>query len=504
MNPEVLEKVLACRSLPTLPAVAMRVVELTTSDQVSMKDLAETIQNDQALAAKILRTVNSSMYALRTRCSSINQAIVMLGLSAVKTLALGFSLVTAIKESDTAEFDLSDHWRRALYSGIAARLIATKGGLNNPEECFLGGLLQDLGMIALYQSLGKPYLDIVARSERDHRRVAKFELEALEVQHGDVGALLAKRWKLPEQLVMPIKYHERPTAAPMEHTATVRAVGLGNIASDVLTSAEPAAALRRYYDRAEQWFALDAGRADEVLMVIGQATKEVASLLSVPTGPLADAQAVLSAARERLAEVEVPARSPVVDPLTPAKESQDVDDLTGAASRFNFDRTMVAAFEQARAGIAVLSLVLVDVDGLEEINTQYGREAGDTVLISVCGRLERAFAGLNAMTVRYDGGRLAVLLHRTGRTEAVKAAEKARQEIAETPVELIAAKSGAPAKLSVTVSLGVACVEQSTAERLEQPAALCAVVEQAVRLAKRAGRNTVRVYAPATPAAAAA
>ena len=105
MNPEVLEKVLSCHKLPSLPAVAMRVVELTQDQKVSMRALAETIQNDQALTAKILKTVNSSLFGLRQKCSSINQAIIMLGMSAVKTLALGFSLVTAIKDS-TQEFDL--------------------------------------------------------------------------------------------------------------------------------------------------------------------------------------------------------------------------------------------------------------------------------------------------------------------------------------------------------------------------------------------------------------
>src|SRR5688572_1757354 len=105
MNPELLEQVLSCNRLPTVPAVAMRLIDLTRDNNVSMRALAELITNDQGLAAKILRTVNSSFYGLRQRCSSINQAIVMLGLSAVKSLALGFCVVQAVKDCDTEGFD---------------------------------------------------------------------------------------------------------------------------------------------------------------------------------------------------------------------------------------------------------------------------------------------------------------------------------------------------------------------------------------------------------------
>lgn len=498
MNPDLMEKVLACRQLPTLPAVAMKVVELTGGENVSMKALAETIQNDQALAAKVLRTVNSSLYGLRTKCSSINQAIVMLGLSAVKTLALGFTLVSAIKDCDTGDFDLADHWRRSLYTGIAARAIANKARLSCAEECFLGGLLQDVGQIALNQTLGRAYLDVLARCNGDHRQASRYELEVFETQHADVGALLARRWKLPEQLIMPVKYHERPTAAPVEHTNIVRAVGLGNIAADVLTSPEPAPHLRRFYQRAEQWFSLTNTQADDVLKSITQATKEVAHLLSVPTSDVANVDTVLEQARAQLAAVEVPS-SDEAGRLSRPGDNADGDELTGCTSRMAYDRTLVAAFEQTRAGVGPLSVALFDIDGLEQINTSYGREAGDTVLIASATRLAAQFQEHNALIARYDGGRLVVLLPRVDRATAVKLAEDVRSAIGE-PIDLIAAKSGAPAKISVTCSVGVASIDSTLINRFEEPSQLGAILEQAVKAAKRAGRNTIRVYAPAAAA----
>src|SRR6516162_4803910 len=97
MNQEMLERVLSCPNLPTLPTVAVRIIELTQQRNISVDELAGAIQNDQGLTTKVLRTVNSSFYGLRKPCASISQAIVMLGLSAVKSLTLGFSLVAAVR-----------------------------------------------------------------------------------------------------------------------------------------------------------------------------------------------------------------------------------------------------------------------------------------------------------------------------------------------------------------------------------------------------------------------
>ena len=82
MNPEVIEKVLSCPRVPSLPAVAMRVIELTQRADTSVNEIAQTITNDQGLATKVLRTLNSPFYALHKPCSAINQAIQITGGSA--------------------------------------------------------------------------------------------------------------------------------------------------------------------------------------------------------------------------------------------------------------------------------------------------------------------------------------------------------------------------------------------------------------------------------------
>lgn len=504
MNPDILEKVLACPRLPSLPAIAVRIVELVQDADVSVSDLADTIGNDQALAAKVLRTVNSSFYGLRNPCSTINQAIVMLGLSAVKTLALGFSLVGSAAKSIPEGFDYVSYWRRGLYTGIAARFIAKAAGAGREEECFLGGLLQDVGMIALHQALGSPYGKVLAQTEGDHRKLVGLEIAQLETQHPDIGSLLARRWKLPEELVMPIKYHERPTAAPAEHLGIARAVGLGNIASDVLTAAEPAGPLTRFYARAEQWFGLTAEASDKILKQIAQAARETAQLFQLDIGAGPDAGAILAQAHQRLLSMTITEEP---EPPEPAREGEPAqpthpttDPLTGLPSRYRFDQAMIANFEQSCAGGGPLSLALFDIDGLATINTVHSRQTGDATIAAVGTRLRGAFGPAGATVYAYGPGRFGALLPRTDRAAATRAAEQARRRIHASPLALPPGEA-AVTSLNVSVSVGLTCMDAAKGSRFADSAEMLRLTEQALMAAKGAGRNTLRVYAPAAAAA---
>lgn len=493
MNPEVLEKVLSCKTVPSLPAIAMRVVELTQDSNVSIRQLAETIQNDQGLTTKVLRTVNSSLYGLRQRCSSINQAIVMLGLSAVKTLALGFSLVGAVKGCEPIDMDMSEYWRRSLYTGIAAKYIAAKTGTVSQEEAFLGGLLQDVGMIALVQALGRDYTDLVSTAGSNHRRLTTLEAQQLDLTHADVGAMLADRWRLPSTLVLPIKYHERPTAAPKEEQMLVRCVGIANFAADVLTSDEPTEAMRKYYKLAEQWLGISPSEADEVLKSITTATREVAGLLSVPVGALANVADVLERAQQQLRDMPIPGDDS--DDETSLSEDGK-DELSGLNSRRRFDQTLVAAFEQSKAAHTPLGLAFFNIDHLGQINEKYGNDAGDAVLIGVAGKLKKALNGSKALLSRYDGGCYAALFTKTDQREIVRLVESARAAVSGVALPLIAGNNEAPNALDVSVSVGVVALPKAGDASIDDVGRLCQATQRAVSAAKDAGRNVVRALVP--------
>src|ERR1051325_11582520 len=160
MKPQLIERIRQCPSLPSLPTIAMQVLDLTQKEDVDIAEIARIICKDPALASKILRTVNSSFYGRSQNISTISHALVILGLQSVKTLVLGFSLVTNLTKDKSKGFKHITYWRRSIYAATAARTLAGKLGIVQQEEVFLAALLMDIGMLVLDQVLGEQYGEI--------------------------------------------------------------------------------------------------------------------------------------------------------------------------------------------------------------------------------------------------------------------------------------------------------------------------------------------------------
>jgi two-component system, cell cycle response regulator len=530
MNPDVLEEILSCPSLPTLPAVALRVIELTSDPDISLELLSETIQSDQGLAAKILRTANSSFYAPRQKITTINQALVMLGLSAVKSLALGFSLVDTINDPHDAAFDYVAYWRRGLYTAVGAKLIARAAGKHFEDEAFLGGLLQDIGVVAMHKALGGPYDAINARTEGRHSRLARLELAELETQHADIGAMLGKRWKLPDELVWPIKYHERPTAAPVECTDLVRCVHLGNTAHDVLTDADPGQAHRRFVRKAEEWMGLGSEQAADLLKEIAAAAEEVSGLFRLDTGKAADAESILRRAQDRLVELahEQERLSPygaAIDELL--MDSHRVDPITGAMARAAFDSAIRELFHESLQTGAPVAVVLVVLDGFDRLVEKHGVAAGDEALICTAALLRSHLDALGAVVSRWADSAFAVAVPATGQVGAVKLCAAFREDVKRaskrwrTPAAPASSRclpatverarahgewggrrrtadpgQGDGKPLPVTVSVGAAALDATTAGLYTRVEQLVAAAARAVEASRHAGGDCIRAFVP--------
>ncbi len=492
MNPELLDKVLSCKQLPSLPAVATRVLELTQDKNVAMKEIADTIANDQGLSSKILKTVNSSFYALRKPCGSVNQAIVMLGLSAVKTLALGFSLVSTIKIQGEG-FDIQAYWRRTLIAGIAGKCVAAETKIGNDEECFLGGLLQDVGMVALYMALGSEYTDVLQEAGGEHQNLTKCELVALEISHAEVGALLATRWKLPAELVMPVRYHERPSAAPQDYVKIVQAVALGNIAADVITSPEPGVALKRFYAKAESWFSIKNAQADEIIKKVSAGTREISRLLSVDVGQLKGIEEILSSANQQLDTIAMPFDG-TGEAGPGAGDALATDPVTGCPNGRTLNQNIVAGFEKANATDTPFSLALFEVDQLDSL-AAHGQHMVDEALRQIVALIRPQLTAQRALLCRLDANRFGIAMHGLDRLSATRLVEQARITLAEQPVSL-APPGLKPVSTTLTASAGLATLDASTKARFGEPDALVETTRKALDAARRAGQSALRVFTP--------
>src|SRR5476651_699160 len=134
MNEQLVNRIRQCSNLPSLPAIAIQVLELAQKADVDITEIARTISKDPALSTKILRTVNSSFYARSQHVGTISHALVILGLQSVKTLVLGFSLTTNLSKNKSKGFKHLNYWRRSIYAATAARSIAVKLHIVQQEE----------------------------------------------------------------------------------------------------------------------------------------------------------------------------------------------------------------------------------------------------------------------------------------------------------------------------------------------------------------------------------
>lgn len=483
MSSSLLEQILQCPTLPSLPAVALQVLEQTNDPNITFKEMAKTIQNDQGLSAKVLKTVNSSFYGLRQRCTTIEKAISMLGMAPVKSLVLGFSLVHSLDSEQDDPFDYIAYWRRGLYSGVAARLIARDAKMGDAaEEAFLGGLLQDIGMMALYRALGSEYLKVLDAAEGDHRQLVKHELAILELQHPDLGAMLAQRWKLPDELVVPVKYHERPTAAPATYAQIARAVGLGNIIHDVLTDDQPATALQQAYAKGKSWFAMTTDAVDEMIERVSEASREMAQLFRLDTGPFINADEILERARQQRDPDEADTDALVID-------SSETDPLTGVYNRNGYNAVVRSAYTIARSKHESMGLAMVVVDGLADLCAAGPEGVDGEIAMSLTALLRRLGEPQQGVVCRLSADVFAIVVSGIGQQGIDDLGELIRATVERESAAWVKDVGGA-----VTVSIGTVALDGAQGAMFSAADQLSGAALTAASQARQSGGNTVRAF----------
>lgn len=492
-----LERILLCPGLPTLPGVAMQVLELTRDPQVSLSKIAACVQNDPALATKVLKTINSSFYGLPSPCPSINRALGLLGLNTVKAIVLGFSLVdTAKKIGAEDKFDFEAYWRRAVYGAAGARAVALAVKRCDPEEAFLGGLLRDVGVLAAFAALKDQYGVIMGPPPDDHESTIAIETARLGCDHAQIGRLLAERWRLPPQLTEAIAWHHAPDRCSPANADLLRCVHLGDLSAAALTMKDSKRKLGAFITRCREWYGLDQPGARAVLENAAKGAAEMSKLLQLRTGAAPDMGAILSQAHEQMSQVQEAMQE---EAAVLRRSNEDLsrrtitDPLTGAFNRAHFDEQLGILWASCGGASQPLGVLFIDADKFKSVNDTHGHQAGDAVLIEIARRLRECISGAGVVC-RYGGEEFAVLLPRFSSESAAKAAELLRGAIQQSPIAL---PSGA--QLPVTISVGVAACVPGRGEFADETA-LVKAADESVYAAKQQGRNRVCVHGRASGA----
>ncbi len=488
MTRSTFDDVLACPALPSLPMVAVELLELTADADVPMKRIAESVQRDQALAGKVLKTVNSSFYGLSTPCGSIARAMSFLGLNTVKSLVLGFSLVDMTRCAEELGFDLMSHWRRAIVGAVSSRQTSVLTHLADPDEAFTAGLFQDVGVLAVFMHLKAAYAAVIA--DRPHAEWCDAERDAFGFSHAEMGEALARRWKLPGPILTAIGQHHTPERAPRAHADLTHVVAVGSMVGSVLANEAPVPTFRQIESRCAEWFGDRAPDVGELLEKAAENAAVIARLFDQDIGSMPDVQSLLATAQERGLEHQLEMQRHA-DSL--AREAS-TDPLTGLANRRRFDRELERAFAAHRERSEPMAVIFCDADRFKSVNDNHGHAAGDAILIELARRLQ-GVVGMAGVVARYGGEEIAVVLPGVGIDAAAVLGEQMRDAVASEPFGLSKIDCE-PDLLTVTVSVGVAATDADRPGRYDNVLQLVNDADACVYDAKRAGRNRVFVHRP--------
>lgn len=294
------------RQLYSLPAVAIQVMRLTESERVDVPALRKCIEIDPALTSKILRVVNSSMFGLSGKVSSLDQALALLGTKPLKLLVLGFSLPNELYTGIDSNA-LALYWRRALTKAVTARELSVRCWKISGDEAFLAGLLQDLGLLLLLQELGGAYSRMVASTLSRGGDLGAVERSTLGFEHKHLSARLLEHWNFPKSIVQSVSSLEtirdgQGSESEEEEDKVAKIVQLANLLTELLADKQETH-LGEILKVSQDIFGL---RPEDIQTVVSSVESQVAQLaevLSLQLSPSEGYEGIMLRASEQLSAV---------------------------------------------------------------------------------------------------------------------------------------------------------------------------------------------------------
>lgn len=500
--------------LYSLPAVAMQVLELTSQAEVDSRRLKECIENDPALTTRVLRVVNSSIFGLSREVGDLGQALALLGTKPLKLLVLGFSLPPDLLTGIAAE-TLARYWKHTLTKAVAAREISDRLWHVSGEEAFIAGLLQDVGLLALAQQIGGPYINLLESVHAEGADLLRMEREAVGFDHTQLSACLLSGWNLPDALTQAVRVAgslDRIDELPIPERTLPRVVYVGELLASTISDGRPAA-LAELLQLGGLWRELEGVDWDWLVTDIEQRVAQVADVFNLQLPDALDYRDMLARAHAQLSTVAFEAAGDLlrkrsaasvsypdsprllagVESLNEAVSQLDrqpallpqpsrdrvraaphaVDELPtadapwqrgsvqmlptgGLGSPVEDDAALLArlrvAVSACRQIRSALSLLLIEIDRYDELTFQ----GGDTMSASVVLRLESLCRGLEhpgLMCQRMREARFGVILPKCDRRQAVEIGNQLRLRLRNSVASARELAAG-----PLTISIGISAV----------------------------------------------
>jgi putative nucleotidyltransferase with HDIG domain len=269
-------------SLPTMPAVAAKLLQAANDADVGLREIGTWLEHDSGMTTNLLRLCNSPFYGFRNRVTSVRQAVSLLGLH--KVVQISLTLLASrhlVPEQKGYGLAAGELWRSSVTAALAAELLAEEIGYLNLGTAYTAGLLQDVGKIALAEFVGDALPRIRVLVEEEGLPWEQAELRVVGMPHTEAGAILLTRWEFPEILVESVRAHHDPSRAVLDpalarisHVANALAMTLGaGLGADGLAYALEEASL-------ESLGVSDRGRIEGLMAELAERTRRADELFA--------------------------------------------------------------------------------------------------------------------------------------------------------------------------------------------------------------------------------
>tara|TARA_R110002096_G_scaffold241054_7_gene432964 strand:+ start:2767 stop:4317 length:1551 start_codon:yes stop_codon:yes gene_type:complete len=483
-----------CTDLPSPPAIAAKIIELSSCETSGLSDVADVVSIDPALSAKLLRMANSPLYTKQRKVENLRQAITLFGMNGTLNIALSFSLKQGSVDVSDSGLNYNLYWKRSLASAMLCQNIIQRLGNTSKDCAFLAGLLQDIGMLALDKAKPDLYRN-AGFKQSDHNALCNLEIDALNSDHSMVGAWLLEQWHLPGNLLEPIQNSHAAVHDKLECTSDLsKAVACSSVFADIFIANENDihTLISTAINQAKTIINFSDQEFHDILESTSENYTDLAQMFDIelPNSNMLDfiseqAKEVLILRNlNQIKETEYLQKtaSKLESKTAELEELNRRDGLTKLYNRRYFDESIEVEFKNASKYQWPLGLVFIDLDHFKQINDTLGHDAGDEVLRQTALILLDCTRDSDIIS-RYGGEEFTIILPGTNEEGVKITCDRIINAFRKTIFKLNNRKVA-----NVTVSAG-ACVYDGNNENIKDWHHLIKQADMATYQSKHNGRD---------------